>query len=320
MNLINSLRHKKLFIFVLICIITFFILWDIFSVKMFISSPLNVRINSGMGLDEIASILDEAKIIKSPFIFKITALITANAHSLRPGKYSFQGSLSYIDVVNILVVGGDEEVTVKILEGSTIFDIDSMLAKQKIIKSGELISYNKSQPNNLEGYLFPDTYRFFENSGAELVVKKMKNVFDEKVASLLTGTEVEQYEALILASLLEKEVPEFEDRQIVAGILQKRIANKWFLQVDSTICYFKEPSPCYPLFAIDFKVNSKYNSYMYKGLPPTPIGNPGHQAIQAALSPKKSNFWYYISDQKSKKTIFARTLEEHNANRVRYLQ
>mgnify|MGYP001605637961 FL=1 len=317
---LEKYKFKKYVFIVFLSVIVVVIFWlkTVDNISLF--APVEVRINAGMGINEIAEILSDAKIISSKFIFKAIAFVTFSADKLRPGKYLFEGQLSIRNIINFLIIGGDEEVTVQIVEGATIYDIDALLSKNNIIKAGELISFNEKQEKSLEGYLFPDTYRFFENSGAEIVVKKMTGVFDEKVSKMLIGSSTNQYETLILASLLEKEVPEFEDRRIVAGILQKRIANKWFLQADATICYSKEPTPCYPLLALDFKVDSKYNSYMYKGLPPTPIGNPGHQAIQAALTPKKSNYWYYISDPKSKKTIFARTLEEHVANKLRYLQ
>jgi UPF0755 protein len=127
---------------------------------------------------------------------------------------------------------------------------------------------------------------------------------------------------LILASLLEREVSDFKDRQIVAGILLKRLGVGMPLQVDATICYIKKSEgqeDCYPLQPADFKKDSPYNTYVNRGLPAGPIGNPGRAAIEAAMSPQKSAYWYYLSDPETGKTIFSETLDTHAANRVKYL-
>lgn len=313
---------KFVWIIVLGCLIFFIIsaVWNLSPVSVPSTSAKIVMINSGMGVNEIAAVLQEDGLIRSPLLFKAIALASGKANRLRPGRYTFQGQLSYLDVLNALVKGGDEEVTVQISEGSTIFDIDALLADQGIIKPGELISYNQKQQKSYEGYLFPDTYRFLRNSGPETVIKKMTDVFKEKTDNLFTGSDDERYPALILASLLEKEVPSYGDQQLVAGILKKRLRNNWPLQVDSALCYAKVPSTCYPLSELDFKISSPYNTYMYKGLPPTPIGNPGLQAIRAALAPESSHYWYYLSEPNTRKTIFASTLEEQALNKARYLR
>ncbi|MDP1688884.1 MAG: endolytic transglycosylase MltG [bacterium] len=310
---------KYLFVGVAVIVIGIF-LWNLLPINVSILSPIEIRIEAGMGVNEITDFLYNNKLIRSPLVFKTIAFITSSADKLRPGKYLFQGQLSYWNILKFLIVGGDEEVTIQITEGATIYDIDAELSKNSVLKPGELLSYNKKQSKSLEGYLFPDTYRFYEHSSPEVIVEKMTIVFKEKTEELLTGDETKNYETLILASILEKEVPSFEDRRLVAGILIKRMANNWPLQVDGSICYAKEPSTCYPLSSLDFKINSPYNSYMNKGLPPTPIGNPGIQAIKAAISPKESRYWFYISDPKTSKTIFAKTLEEHVLNKSKYLR
>mgnify|MGYP001588311823 FL=1 len=132
------------------------------------------------------------------------------------------------------------------------------------------------------------------------------------------------YETLILASILEREVPEFEDRQIVAGILLKRIKNIMPLQVDATISYVKCGGAIREcenprVGRNDLNLSSPYNTYQVLGWPPGPISNPGLPALQAALAPKTSGYLYYLSAAKTGATIFARTLEEHNLNRAKYL-
>ena len=132
------------------------------------------------------------------------------------------------------------------------------------------------------------------------------------------------YQILTAASLLEKEAPSFKDRRLISGILYKRLKAGIGLQVDATLTYAKcggafltcdDPK----VYRGDTSYSSSYNTYLYKGLPPGPISNPGLEAIRAALEPLESGYWYYLSDPKTKKTIFSRTLEEHNENRAKYL-
>jgi UPF0755 protein len=129
----------------------------------------------------------------------------------------------------------------------------------------------------------------------------------------------------VLASLVEREVPLAEDQRRVAGILEKRLAVGMPLQVDATICHIKKIRAgssvgCYPLSPLDFAVDSPYNTYLHMGLPPQPIGNPGIQAIMAVLDPLPSRYWYYLSDPATGKTVWSETLDEQEANRVKYLK
>ncbi|MDD4990029.1 MAG: endolytic transglycosylase MltG [Candidatus Pacebacteria bacterium] len=169
---------------------------------------------------------------------------------------------------------------------------------------------------DLEGYLFPDTYEFVLPITPETVIRKALNNFQEKVpADLRAGN---FYQTMIMASLLEKEVKTYKDKQIVAGILWKRLKEGWPLQVDSTLNYaMAEPSAKLLLSDLDF--DSPYNTYRNKGLPPTPICNPGLESIKAAVYYEDSPYWYYLSD-KNGKTIFSKTFEQHKAAKARYLK
>ncbi|HEY4523516.1 MAG TPA: endolytic transglycosylase MltG [Candidatus Paceibacterota bacterium] len=278
-------------------------------------SPKEVTIGRGDGLGEIATQLKGENLIQSNLVFQLFALVTLRAHLLKPGNYVFSRAISTPEIVRQLVLGGRDEVVVVIPEGFSAREIDMLLSKEGIIKKGELISI--ALKKKLEGYLFPDTYLFYRGSEVNMVLIKFSETFKEKVEPLL-GTEKNALETLILASLIEKEVPNSDDRKIVAGILLKRLASDWPLQVDASICYLK-PGKCYPLIPLDFKIDSPYNTYLYKGLPIAPIANPGIDAIIAVLHPEKSSYWFYLSDSKTGKTFFAKTLEEHNKNKTRVL-
>ncbi len=275
----------------------------------------------GEKFSSITARLKSAELVRSQSALKIFSFLTGSAWRLKPGSYNLAPTMSVPEILMALVAG-EKEIEATIPEGSTIYDIDALLTEKNILPLGVLINY-ASSTSELEGRLFPDTYRFFLNSSPAEVVQKFKNNFAAKAAPLLTAAKTPT-STLILASLLEREVPDYEDRRVVAGILLKRLAERIPLQVDATICYAKEIKagynvPCLPFTDIDFKIDLAYNTYLYKGWPPSPIGNPGLHAIKAALAPKASDYWYYLSDPVSKRTIFSKTLDEHSRNKVKYL-
>ncbi len=276
----------------------------------------NVLIKNGLGLGEIADILKEEHLIRSTLAFKIAAVLKGDARDLKSGLYELSPKTSVYALLNAITKGGASEVEVLVLEGATLKEIDQILAQKKIIAPNELINYQKTSDRKLEGFLFPDTYKFFVDSDIQDVADKFLDNFSKKTAGLLNK---DDYKTLILASLLEKEVPDFNERRVVAGILQKRLLAGWPLQVDATVCYAKTES-CYPISPLDLKIDSPYNTYAYKGLPPTPISNPGLEAIKAAKNPQKSSYWFYLSHSKTGKTIFSQDLDEHNLNKSLYLK
>lgn len=235
------------------------------------------------------------------------------------------------------------EAAVTIREGFNLREVESRLLEAGIASAQNLPAFTiepfknpsgtfsyeffKDAPSeaSFEGFLFPDTYRFWLDSSSEAVIKKFLDNFDKKLVPDWRA-EIERqnkkiYDAVIMASLIEKEVRSDEDRALVSGILWKRLAAGMKLDVDFTICYIKsrENKECLPITADDKKINSPYNTYLYKGLPPGPISNPGQAALKAAIFPETNPYWYYLS-RPDGKTIFSRTLDEHNAAKRRYLK
>lgn len=278
----------------------------------------------GAGFFDIVDQLKRDSLIKSSFAFKTLAILKGDANDLKAGRYRLSPTLSSFEILHLLVEGARREITVVIPEGSTVYEIDRVLSNNGVLDERELSRY--AEAHALEGHLFPDTYRFFTGSNVEEVADKFLANFEKKATPILGESGARRNENLILASLLEKEVPDFKDMQIVAGIIKKRSSAGMPLQIDATICYIKEGKTldisfsCYPLTPLDFKIESHYNTYLYPGWPLGPISNPGENALRAAVSPKKSPYWYYLSDPVSKKTIFAQTLDEHNQNRFKYLK
>jgi UPF0755 protein len=289
------------------------------------ADPLEFVVAGGDGFSEIAARLEKLGIIRSRFAFEVLALISGSAPRFKPGTYILSPAASSWEIISQLTAGAERETQVTIPDGASVYLIDKILSDAGVLPAGEFRNYVLSLPEMAEGKLFPDTYRFFLNSSPEEVFRKMRDNFERKALPVLAAEPEKAEENLIFASLLEKEVPDTNERRLVAGILKKRLAAGIPLQVDATICYLKqrlrnEYLPCYPLTDFDFGINSPYNTYLNKGLPPGPIGSPGLDAIRAAMNPVDSPYWFYLSDPKTNRTVFAKTLEEHTINRAKYLR
>jgi len=288
-----------------------------------------LNIAYGAGFHEITSQLVSMGIIRSEIAFEVYALATKSAFHFKPGRYFLTKDISVSKLVGILK-NGPQEVSVIIFPGMTLKEIDGELSSLSIIRPGELITFNaeilkQKYPwfpgGSLEGFLFPDTYIFFTGSDANSVVERFLGNFEIKALTFFKN--YNNISRIInLASILEKEVPDYKDRQIVAGISIKRLADGMPVQADATLLYFKCSagfSNCPGLGQSDYKIDSPYNTYLRVGLPETAISNPSLSAIKAALNPVESDYWYYLSDPKTKKTIFSQTLDEQNENRAKYL-
>ncbi|MEK9154557.1 MAG: endolytic transglycosylase MltG [Patescibacteria group bacterium] len=299
--------------------------------------PVIIDISSGQGLSEIAGMVHDKNLAKSEIFFKVYAILRGRAHRFQAGRYIFSEPVSVSGLVEIFSQG-PKEISVTIVPGMTIGEIDHQLALAGVIKKNELINFKEESPKlaklerlekisgsnikNLEGFLLPDTYRFYQNSKVDFVVDKVLSNFEDKALTFLRGND-NIYQILILASLLEKEVPDYGERQIAAAIFKRRLKVGMALQVDATIIYAKCQEAylinCPELKKEDYKIDSPYNTYLYPGLPPAPISNPSLESIQAVINSKDLGYWYYLSDPKTKKTIFSKTLDEHNQNRAIYL-
>ncbi len=288
------------------------------------ASPVIFEIKQGQGGREIIDNLYGAQLIRSPLAAEIFSFIGGKIFSFRPGLYRLTSAMNTSQIVAALADGAAGEVTVRIPEGANVYQVDAILSNALVIRPGDLVRLN--QQKNLEGFLFPDTYRFYTNANVRDVVKEMNDNFTAKEMPLLEDDHVDVRKTVIIASILEKEVADEGDRQVIAGIIEKRLAAGMFLDFDTTVCYAKilagggtGTGICSFLSPLDFKIRSPYNTYLYVGLPPAPIGNPGKAAIDAALHPKVSPYWYYLTDPRTGKTIFAKTLDEQNRNKVKYL-
>ncbi len=328
--------NRKFVYIVLTLFAAIFVLMVIFWWQ--IRTPLNsageveiFEVNKGDSAELIAQNLKKAGLISSPFLFRLYIFLSLDQYSLKPGQYELSSKMSIRDIGDILVLGGTNEVLITIPEGFNLKQVENRLIAAGLAKQGEVVNYkfsveappilnDKPKSASLEGYLFPDTYHFFKDAVLFDVISEMINNFNRKLnpdlKAAINNSSRSTYEILTMASLIEKEVPKDSDRSIVAGILWKRLKTGMPLQVDATLVYITGRNE---ISEADKKINSPYNTYLYRGLPKGPIANPGLSAIKAAIFPESSPYWYYLS-AKDGATIFSKTLEEHLRNKALYLR
>jgi len=296
-----------------------------------------IKIEKGEGVKEIAQTLNQQGIIKSPFWFETYVWLNQGEKKLQAGDYSIDPKLSVAQIFD-LVSGGkviDNTVRVTIPEGFGLGQIKSRLAESGLnidgfdkLSAGQLkdkYPILSAAPDyaSLEGFLFPDTYQFKKDATLNEVIEKMLDNFDAKIDAKMradiAARKISVYQAITMASILEKEVRGQSDRQIASGIFWQRLSDDYPLQSDATLSYiFGDKIDRHSID--ETKVDSPYNTYKYAGLPPGPINNPGLDAIEAAIYPQKTDYYYFLTKPDTGEAVFAKTLKEHNANVAKYLK
>ncbi len=289
-------------------------------------------IDKGESVSAIIGRLYEQKLIKNRISFKIWVLVSGISKKIKAGSYYLSSSMSGQEVAGSLTKGVNDR-WVTIIEGLRSEQIGELLIKKGFAVDPKLW-VEKMKISRLEGQLFPDSYLFPTGAGQDKILEIINKNFQKKVTDglkeQLQGSNLKLEEVLTLASIIEREASKDDDRKIVAGILLKRLENNWPLQVDASVQYAVSSkkcsilnSPCdwWPksLTQSDLKIKSPYNTYLYTGLPPSPICNPSLSSITAVLSPEDSLFWYYISGSDGV-MHYAKTHDEHIQNVQKFLK
>ncbi len=296
----------------------------VFLYYFFISAPMlsekKVDVSSGFSLVQISSLLKKENVIRSVNAFTIVNFLSGNGNSIKAGTYLFNGRENVFEVSSRLVKAdyGVPMEKVTITEGMDSSDIVKLISTKVPSLSGEKL---QNVAKSKEGYLFPDTYFIPLSATNDDVIKIMSANFERKISTIdfsKSQTSKDINEILTMASIIEGEAKTDADRKIVSGILWKRIKLGMPLQVDATFMYINGKGSL-ELTKKDLTINSPYNTYKNKGLPPTPINNPGLEAIEAVMFPTETSYLYYLSD-KNGLIHYAKTFEEHKQNKNKYLQ
>lgn len=297
---------------------------------------IEVTIPEDASIGEVSKILSKSGVIDHKLFFQLFVTMTNRHSQFYDGTFELNSSMDYREILSNIRMSRYSTVKVTIPEGYTVEQIkqtvlDAGLSSKKemtaALESGEfdcdyLPDDLGSEENRLEGYLFPDTYEFYLSDSAETIIQKMLDNYTNKVESdakrkslvaVAKKRGVSMRDALIVASMIEKEAASDDEMKDIAGVIYNRLNDTTdfpYLNIDATIQYVCGHTGA--LTEDDLKIDSPYNTYTNKGLPPGPICNPGYSALYAALHPSEHNYYYYVANADGTAHIFSTTLEEHN--------
>lgn len=292
---------------------------------MFLSAPPGfpagayVRVSQGDTLQDVAQKFEDRAVVRSGLLLKAAVRALGDHKRIPAGEYYFPSQEGLVGVA-IRLVSGDFNTTpvrITVPEGATNREIIELLANN--LPEFDIRGF-KAAVGDKEGYLFPDTYFFMPGESTEGILSVFNNSLQknlQKVSAELEESQKPLHEILTMASILEKEASRLDDRKRIAGVLWHRIDIGMPLQVDAVFPYYLGRNT-FEVTIDDLRQDHPYNTYINKGLPPGPIGNPGLEAIVAAVSPIESNYVYFLSDLDGN-FHFATTYAEHLANKERYL-
>lgn len=280
----------------------------------------NFVIAEQRGLSGVLNEFESKGIVKSAFATKVLGVLNGAKKMVKPGVYRVSLGMSSEDALASL--RNPIKQLVMIPEEKWISQVAKVLETKKVAKAAEYIELSKHSEkfkesgipffnNSLEGFLYPDTYNFAPDIGADFVIKRQLQNFAKRTEGLgLTKEKMRR--TIIIASMLEKEASDYKEKQMIAGVIENRLMRKMRLQIDATINYAIQEWR--PLVYKDYiNVKSPYNTYLVDGLPPGPICSPTLKSIEAALHPIKHRYMYYIT-MPDKITRFTATYPEHLVN------
>lgn len=290
----------------------------------------DVYFPAGSSIKKLAGELESAGLIRSSRLFVLTGRLRSQAHRLQAGYYRLNDSMTTGKILRKIVSGDVDFRRFSFPEGYSMYQAAELLDQQGIFKkaafldscrSPKLLAQLKISGESAEGYLFPATYNLPYQFNEEQLVTLMVEKFQKEFVALEAGAKkggLSRHELLTLASIIEKEAVAAEEKPLIASVFHNRLRIGMPLQSD--------PTAVYGVRAFAGKVSkadilrpSPYNTYKIKGLPPGPIGNPGIDALRAALHPAESGYLYFVA-RKDGTHQFSRTLDEHNRAVVRYLR
>jgi len=296
-----------------------------------VTPPAAVLLNveSGASLSRIAQQLEQQGVVRSATAVKLLARLRNQSREIHIGTYRFTDTAAPAEILSRLVSGDVEQVSLTIPEGFTLEQIGDRLEEQgladrerflQLCRDPQLIASFDIPAANLEGYLFPETYRFTPGlSERELIRMMVQQLFtrlDERLLSAAKQRGLKRHQLVTLASIIEKETGQADEMPLIASVFHNRLERKIPLQTDPTVIYG----------IADFDGNltrrhlttaTPYNTYLIRGLPPGPIASPGIGALYAAAHPAESNYLYFVS-RGDGQHAFSTTLQEHNRAVRRY--
>lgn len=291
---------------------------------------VTVEIPKGASGARIAGILEEAQVVRSALVFRIVARMRGVDADLKPGVYEMREGLGVEGVIDLLQQGIEPEfVRITVPEGKTVIEIARIVGNGTHISADDFLAEARSGRHrisimpegskNLEGLLFPKTYDVMDRMDAGDLIERMLTQFERETASLDFSTAEKQgltpYEAVVAASLIEREAKVQKDRPLVSSVIYNRLARPMRLQIDATVQYailLRDGEYEKNLTQDHYtSVKSPYNTYLIDGLPPAPIASPGLPSIEAALNPADTGFYFYRLSSNGRSHCFSRDSAGH---------
>ncbi len=303
-----------------------------------------IEIPTGSNVLKIGTILKEHHLIKNPYVFAFYARLHHD-ENFQAGTFELSTAMTLDEIVQRLQKGGIAAIEFTIPEGTQIDEIAAIVSKHSSYSQQQFLKQvddpkfiqlmihkypnmltaailSKQIRHPLEGYLFPATYSFYnKNISLQDMISKMIAKTNDVLSPYQEEREKKQlsvHQLMTMASLVEEEATGDVDREKIASVFYNRLAKNMPLQTDPTVLYAMKQHKEKVVYK-DLKVNSPYNTYKHKGLPPGPIGSPGEKSIQAALKPAKTDYLYFLANIHTGKVYFAKTLKEHNALKEKYI-
>src|SRR3989338_2228737 len=313
---IEFLKDKKIYL-VVVAVILFLIFALALSPPLSFPSESIATVSEGTGLYTLSVKLGETRVIRSPFWFRIFAIALGGERNMKAGQYYLSRPQSSFTIAWRIFHGhyDVETMIITVPEGFTVKKISALFDER-------FTFFDHSAFESLapEGYLFPDTYFIQVTATASSTIKMFGDNFTRRVGSIVSELEASKKtleKIITMASILEGEARGQEDMEIVSGILWKRLNRGIPLQVDTSFIYVNGKTTK-ELTLEDLKINSPFNTYLYKGLPPTPISNPGLESIGAALNPTTTPYLYFLTGDDGQ-MHYSRTFDEHVAKKLKYI-
>ena len=285
-----------------------------------------VEVPAGASAREVGALLQEQGLVRSGLAFAVLARAWGLDRQLQAGFYRLRPDLSVSEIVRLLAAGAVAVEEVTIPEGYTIRSIAALLERKGLVDAARFVELASDDrwlfgdqrpfekpPGSLEGYLFPDTYRFVRGQSEQSIIRRMVARFAERLLPLYrelgAQSNLSLHEAVVLASIVEKEAVVDWERPLIASVFHNRLRRGQPLQADPTLMYVLDPPPR-RLLRAHLSIDSPYNTYRYRGLPPTPIASPGEASFRAALQPARTPYLYFVA-RGDGTHIFSRTFTEH---------
>lgn len=295
-------------------------------------------VEKGENLISIADDLEKGDFIRSAFFLRLISRVSGTESSFKSGQYRISNGMGAKAIHDLLIKGSGILVKVTIPEGTTLIAVSSILEKAGIISSEDFMKAACSEEirekysisgKSAEGFLFPDSYLFTKGISPDKILDAMIGNFFEKLVSVYPDYRKlsfeELYDKVILASIVEREYRKAEEAPLIASVFYNRLENKIALSSCATVEYVMtelmgKKHPEYLTYD-DIKIDSDYNTYIKRGLPPGPIANPGLISLKAAFFPAKTDYLYFLlKNRETGEHFFSKRFSEHNKAKALYLK